>query len=1000
MKLPSTGKSGGRGRNTGRKSRSTYVTKSGQTIKLNQKVSQKWKAFREEKARKKAERLAGMPKSRVKRFFYRLHPVRLYKYWFSREGAIMALKLTGIGALAGFLILVGIFAYFRKDLPNLKDISGSNIGGSNRYYDRTGKTLLWEDDEAVKRIPVEGDKMSDYIKHATIAIEDKDFYRHGGFDIRGIMRATFNNAFGSGGTQGGSTITQQLVKLNNDWSDDRTITRKIKELILSVDLERTYSKKDILERGYLNTAPYGGVLYGVEAASQDYFGKPAKKLTIDEAAMLAAIPKSPAYFAPRSQLFEKIAFEERQDYIINLMKDQGYINEEEATKAKEVNTLKKIKPRQSKYVGIKAPWFVLTAKEQLEVLMQDKTTINKSGWKITTTVDLKLQEYAENAVKNGMGQVQAQGGDVAAFVAEDVKSGQVVALVGGPDFRNKTYGENNYARYKLPPGSSYKPYDYASVIEHTDNFGAGTVLYDTLGPIDGYPCTTGARKGGNCAVNYDFRFPGPVTLRYALGGSRNVPAMKAMLIAGVDKTLETSQRLMTNFNEKGQIGDRGKYACYEQGDETLTKETQCYTSAAIGDGSFLRMDEHVHGYATLSRNGNNIPQRYIIRVEDSNGREVGKWVNEKGVQAVRPDTAYIVTDMLSDPNASYFPRKPHRYNGWKFGLKTGTTNDGKDGWMMGLSSRYAAGVWVGYHNRQRVMSGFMETMTEPIWSEWMKKAHDPLKPEDWQRPSGVQEKPAFVIRSHVGLGSVEPSRANDLFPSWYKDPKKAANKKQTIDIVSKKLATECTPERAKKEQNSSNANSFSGDIFVNARTSTDKKDDIHKCTDIKPTITLSQGSGSTLVAAVVAGTHKLSSSSFKGTVNFIIDGQIKYSTNISSSGSVTWNYAGKFTGKQKVTAQIIDSVLYDATSNAVSVTGVDAVATLVITTAKMNGVNPKFEWTGGSGTVTIYKASDDSILCSDVAAAQECQGGSAITGDEVYAKDTKGNESDPATIAP
>ncbi|MGH9857491.1 MAG: transglycosylase domain-containing protein, partial [Acidobacteriota bacterium] len=245
--------SGGRRRGSrARKSKNTFTTRSGQTIKINRSLTDRIKAKKDAYARARAQRLAGMPKSRIKRFFYRLHPKRMYRYWFSREGGIMALKLTGIGIIAGFLLLVGLFAYFRKDLPNLRDISGQNIGGSIRYYDRTGKTLLWEDFDAVKRIPVQQDQISDYAKKATIAIEDKDFFHHGGFDTRGIMRAAINN-FTGGKTQGASTITQQLVRLTQkEVGNEQTYKRKIKELILSVELERSYSKEEILT-GYLNT---------------------------------------------------------------------------------------------------------------------------------------------------------------------------------------------------------------------------------------------------------------------------------------------------------------------------------------------------------------------------------------------------------------------------------------------------------------------------------------------------------------------------------------------------------------------------------------------------------------------------------------------------------------------------------------------------------------------------------------------------------------------------
>lgn len=972
-----------RGGNLGRKSKSTFVTKSGQTIKLNRSISGRIKARRAAFAQKRAERLAGMPKSRVKRFFFRMHPKRLYKYWFSREGAIMALKLFGIGTLSVFLLLIGVFAYFRKDLPNIKDVSGNNIGGSIQYYDRTGQTLLWEDYDAVKRIPIKGEDMAENIKKATVAIEDKDFYKHGGFDVRGIARAGINDVFGSGGTQGGSTITQQLVKLTQDWSKDRTLTRKVKELILSVELEREYSKQDILT-GYLNTAPYGSIDYGVEAASRDYFNKSAKDLTLDEAAMLAAIPKSPNFYSPYNKTdFDKEALVGRAHYILDQMTEQGMITTQQRDEAKKVDFLAKVHERKPRYEGIKAPWFVLTAKEAL-AKQKGSTSVKMGGWKVITTLDLNAQNIAEEQVQKGLVQVRRQGGDTAAFVAEDVKTGQVVALVGGEDFSNTDHGQNNYAHdLELPPGSSFKPYDYAALIDTQKNVGAGSVLYDSVGPVNpGYPCTTGPKKGGNCVVDYDFRYPGPLTIRYALGGSRNVPAIKAMATVGVDQTIEVAHKLMTNYGEDGQADPTvGNYKCYE--DEANTRSTQCYTSSAIGDGAYLRLDEHVHGYSTLSRNGLNIPQTYILKIQDSTGKVLDEWKPSKGTQAINADTAYIISDMLSDPNASYFPggNKPQRYKGWKFSAKTGTTNDSKDGLMMMYSTQYAAGVWVGYHNRQRVMSGFMEVMTQPIVGGWMKAMHDKLTPEERPRPSSVQTLPAFVVRSHVGNGSVEPSTATDLYPGWYKQPGKASGTNQNIDSVSNKLATECTPQRAIKQVSNADSNTFSVDKFVKGGGgSTTEKDDIHNCSDAKPTVTLNNNdfacaSSCSISATVTAGTHPLSSEQFPGTVNFLIDGQVVNSQNISSPGTVSFNYNPDFTGTKSLSVQVIDSVLYEG-SDSTTITasggggGGGGSGPLTITDPATEnqslGASYTVKWSGGSGTYTVKV--DTTTYCNGTAA--------------------------------
>ncbi|CAN5651387.1 hypothetical protein BH23PAT1_BH23PAT1_3770 [soil metagenome] len=907
----------------GRKSKNAYTTKSGQTIKVNRSLGERIKAHKDYRSRLKAKRRAGMPKGRMRGLLYRMHPKRLYAYWFSREGGIMALKVAGVGIIASFLMMIGVFAYFRKDLPDLRDISGRDIGGSIRYFDRTGEILLWEDYDAVKRIPVPDDDINDYVKDATVAIEDKDFSKHGGFDLRGIARASLHNVSGSEDPrQGGSTLTQQLVRLTQAGvGSEQTYKRKVKELILSIELERSFSKQEILT-GYLNAAPYGNVQYGVEAATRDYFQKGAKDLTLDEAAFLAAIPKAPSYYSPYGPNYNADALVGRQHYVLDLMEQQNMITREERDAAKKVETLSKVKAVKPKYAGIKAPWFVLTAKSQLEAEFGGKI-VSRGGWKVITTLDMKLQKIAEEKLAEGMPQVQRQGGDTAAFVAEDVKTGQVVALVGGPDFTNEKFGQNNYARHRLPPGSSIKPYSYLALMEHHDNFGAGSVLFDTQGPIDGYPCTDRRlpRHGGNCLWNFDFRHTGPLTLRYALGGSRNIPAVKAMMITGVDKTIETVNKLMGNKNDG--------YKCFY--DDSLTKEAPCYASSGIGDGAYLRLDEHVHGYATISRNGVELPRTYILKIDDAANKTVKQWEPNAGKQAVRPDSAYITADMMADPRASYFSQKIHNFNGHKFSVKTGTTNDAKDGWMLGFSTQYSAGVWVGSSARQTEMSGAMENMTMPIWNGWMTAAHEGLQPEERKRPEGVKSLPAFVVRQHVGFGSIEPSPSTDLFPGWYQQQKPTSNVKRTIDIVSNKLATDCTPPRAKKEIFETDANAFSGDTFVNpgAGTNFQEKDNIHKCEDVKPSVSLSIQKISTsnryrITANYTQGTHPLSSSRFPGTLNIKIDGRVLPggTYTVSSSGTKRLTYTATFSGTKSVVAEIIDSVLYDSTDTAtITVTG-------------------------------------------------------------------------------
>ncbi len=921
-------------RNSGRRrSKNQFTTKSGNTFKIHRNITEKWVARKDAAQRRRAERKANLPKSRLKRFLYHFQPIRMYHYWFSRDGAIMALKILGIGFVIGFVVLLALFAYFRKDLSSITDVSGSNIGGSIRYYDRTGQTLLWQDYDAVKRIPVKTPDIAQNIRNATVAVEDKDFYKHGGFDVRGIVRAGFNDALGKGATQGGSTITEQLVKLTQNWGQQRTITRKVKELILAVELEREYSKSDILTY-YLNTAPYGNIEYGVEAASRDYFQKSAKDLTLDEAAFLAAIPKSPAVYSPYGPYYDKKDLVNRQQYILDLMVAQGYISKNDAEAAKKVDIIAKIHKPETKFAGIKAPYFALSAKSELEK-KYGATIVNRGGWKVTTTVDMNLQAIAEKVVQSNLPNAHSHGADEEAIAAEDVKTGQMIALVGGTDFNNPDHGKINYAQWNISPGSSFKPYDYSTLIDKGTNVGAGSVLYDAQVALPGYPCTVKGLpppKGkGNCLEDYDFRYPGPLTLRYALGGSRNVPAVKAMLIPGTNNVIKTADSMMDVS---------GGYKCYNPGVDvniaTAADEAQCYGASAIGDGAYLHLDNHVNGLATLARMGQAIPATYILKIEDAGGKPLYTWKQPTGTQVIRQDSAYIVDDMASDPNASYLPTgyyKWHRYNGWHTAVKTGTTNNGFDGLMMAWNTQYAVGSWVGDHTRNKALSGFMEVLTTPLTRGFMTAALDDLhtQPVIWTKPADIKTAPAFVVRGHVGVGSIEPSPSTDIFPSWYQGNTNQQNANKPVDIVSNKLATDCTPSLARKTDGNSNSNAFSVDIFVNGGGgSGNQTDDVHLCTDARPSVdnvTFNGNAGAgdcsspcTIVASISAGTHPLTDPKYaavpgSGSVNLLVDNSVVKT--VQAGTSATFNYST--TGTHQVSVKVIDSVLYDASSNPVSI---------------------------------------------------------------------------------
>jgi membrane peptidoglycan carboxypeptidase len=967
------------------------TTRSGKVIKVNRSLGEHYTALRQAKALRRVNRLRGLPKSRLKRLVWRLQPKRLYAYWFSRDGGIMALKIIGIAIMAMFVITLGVFAYFRKDLKSITDVSGSNLGGSISYYDRTGQTLLWQDYNVNKRVPVASGEISNYLKDATVSVEDKDFYKHRGFDIKGIVRAAVVDVLHRGATQGGSTITQQLVKLTQDFNENRSIALKMKELILAVELERTYTKDEILT-DYLNAAPYGSVDYGVQSAASDYFHTDAKHVTLAQAAFLAAIPKSPAYYSKYSPYFDEKLFLSRDHYVLDQMAAQGKITQKQAAEAKKVDVLSEVQPQQNRYAGIKAPYFVLAARDELNKRFASQTA-KVGGWKVNTTVDLNLQNKAEALVQSNYNNVHRYGGDEEALVVEDVKTGQMMALVGGTDFNDPDHGELNYAHdVNISPGSSFKPYDYTTLINNNTNVGAGSVLYDSQGPIPGYPCTNKTLpppKGqGNCLEDYDFRYPGPITLRYALAGSRNVPAVKAMLeavpndtsaehINSVNKVTSTADALMDSPNA---------YRCFKPGTDVSsaksTDEDQCHGASAIGDGAYLHLDQHINGVASLARLGNAIPSTYILSIANASNKTFYKFKQPTGTQVVRPEAAYIVDNMASDPAASYLNSsyKWQHYNGWTTAVKTGTTNDSFDGLMMSWNTQYAVGSWVGYHTRNQALTTFMENLTIPLTRPMMEYALDNLHttPVNWSEPAGIQHLPAYVVRNKISAnGEIVPSPTTEIYPSWYKQ-KAQSSASSVIDRVSNKLATSCTPDSAKQTVGGNAApNAFSIDIFYppgqtgsTSSANTSATDDVHNCGDSPPTIHLTATPDNidpnkyTVTAFVSAGTHPFNDpqySQFPGTITFSLNGNTLCTEGVSDPQD---NKSCDFTATSggTLTATVTDSVLYSASDSA-QINFTQAAVGPQNLTATISGANTKITWDSGTAPFVV-KDNGTTLSCT------------------------------------
>lgn len=679
----------------------------------------------------------------------------------------MLLKVLGVILLLGVLGTGALFAYFRKDLDTLRpeEVTKRVQTTVNVYLDRNGE-LLWEDKgNGNYKLVVKSEELSDNLKKATIAVEDKDFYKHGGVSIAALSRAFINN-MGGGKTQGGSTLTQQLVKqvFFSAESKDRTLTgvpRKIKELILSIELERMYDKDQILTL-YLNESPYGGRRNGAESGSRTYFGKSAKDLSIAEAALLAAIPNNPSVYDPYNVAGHK-ALITRQHHILDRMTEEGFITKEQAEEAKEYPIIDNIVPASSQYDAIKAPHFVQMVRSDLEKEL-GKTVVGRGGLTIKTTLDFriqtKLEESMNNLFKSGL---PAQAGfSNGASTVEDTQTGQIVALMGSRDFNFANFGQDNAAVAFIQPGSTIKPLVYAKAFEKNEDkptFGTGSTIVD-----DNIDALYGAKVN-----NADNRFKGTMTMRDALAQSRNIPAIKTMYINGSKPTIEFIQKI-------------GASSYCTQG-----VDKQAGLASAIG-GCGVRQVDLVSSYSTLSRQGVYKPQVTVLEVKDNSGAVIKKWADTEGKRVMSAQVAYMVSDVLNDPQAraplyGAYPQGVY-LEGIKSSAKTGTSDRGgkaKDIWMVSYSPSLAMGVWLGnpdtsiLRNASSIITG---RVVEPV----MQYAHKEIyakegkwKPGDWyQFPDGLQK---------IG---------KELFPSWWNKNQGQSEVKLKFNRLNKMKATDCT----------------------------------------------------------------------------------------------------------------------------------------------------------------------------------------------------------------
>ncbi|MDE1970758.1 MAG: transglycosylase domain-containing protein [Patescibacteria group bacterium] len=582
----------------------------------------------------------------------------------NKKRSFMKFLLIG-GVCIAFLIFFGIFVlitYETLTLPQVDNFSDQPAPQTTKIYDRTGQVLLYDLYGDQKRTPIAFDEIPDYVKKATLALEDKDFYNHSAFSIKGTLRALVTDIIQGQTVEGGSTITQQLVK-NTLLDPQKTITRKIKEIILAYKLERRYSKDEILNL-YLNDIPYGGNAYGIEAASQSYFNKSAKDLTLAEAAILASLPQAPSYYSPYG--IHKQELLNRAHYGLKIMKDLGWITDTEYN-----NALQESITFAPQKVSIRAPHFVMMVIDYLNK-QYGEDYVKSAGLNVITTLDWPTQQIAEDVVARGAQRnTELYKGTNAALVSEDPKTGQIISLVGSHDYFDVAHDGNfDVATQGLrQPGSSFKPFVYLTAF--TKGYTPQTIVFDLPTEFD----TSGDPHNSYRPENFDGQFGGPTTLRDALGNSLNVPSVKVLYLAGIKDVINMAQKFgITTLNDPNRYG----------------------LSLVLGGGE-VKLIDMVNAYSILSQEGTEHKQQFILSVTTNDGKVLETY-NDTVTPVVDPQYTREITDILSSDSARsrlFSPHGPLYFQGYDVAAKTGTTNDYRDAWVFAYTPNIVTGIWAG-----------------------------------------------------------------------------------------------------------------------------------------------------------------------------------------------------------------------------------------------------------------------------------------------------------------
>lgn len=615
---------------------------------------------------------------------------RLIRYLL--EGSALHIVLSAFAVAA--LGTLGIFTAWAVvvSVPSISSFENRKVAESTKIYDRTGNVLLYDVHGSMRRTAVPLADISVFVRNATVAIEDAEFYQHIGFRPLAFIRAALVNVATGSYSQGGSTITQQVVK-NTLLTQDKTIIRKAKEIVLALKLERVASKDRILEI-YLNENPYGGTIYGVEEASQYFFGKHAKDVTLAEAAYLAALPQAPTRYSPYGNHRDEL--ERRKNLVLSRMRELNFITEEEVAAATE----EQVVFRDEREAGIKAPHFVFFVREYLEEKYGADAVAN-GGLQVITTLDWDLQQKAEEIVtRKALENKKVFDAENAGLVAIDPKTGHVLAMVGSRGyFDEEIDGKVNITTSKRQPGSSFKPFVYATALAR--GYTPETVVFDLKTQFSTACRPDDFSKESPCFSpdNYDDSFRGPMTLRNALAQSVNVPAVKVLYLVGIQNAIETAERMgITTLAEAGRYG----------------------LTLVLGGGEVTLL-ELTDAYGAFANDGVRNPATPILRVEDPRDKTLEEYVDNSS-RVLDAEVARTMNDMLSDNTArtpAFGAASPLFFANADVAAKTGTTNDYRDVWIVGYSTAIAAGAWAGNNDNSPIDRRVASFVVAPLWREFM-----------------------------------------------------------------------------------------------------------------------------------------------------------------------------------------------------------------------------------------------------------------------------------------